>query len=65
MGWNQLPADWLLYLGSRTVGFRGPDDVIVGTGAAMPYEGGYGYLALVLVTADWRRRRGLGTAGRA
>jgi GNAT superfamily N-acetyltransferase len=61
MGWNQLPADWLLYLRhGHTVGFRRPDGVVVGTGAAMPYEGGYGYLALVLVTADWRRR-GLGT----
>ena len=61
MGWNQLPADWLLYLRhGHTVGFRRPDGVVVGTGAAMPYEGGFGYLALVLVTAD-RRRRGLGT----
>ncbi len=61
MGWNQLPADWLLYLRQGHVaGFRNGDGTIVGTGAAMPYEGGYGYLALVLVTADWRRR-GLGT----
>ncbi len=61
MGWNQLPADWLLYLRhGHVVGFRRPDGTVVGTGAAMPYVGGYGYLALVLVTADWRRR-GLGT----
>lgn len=60
-GWNQLPADWLFYLRhGHTVGFRLPDGSVVGTGAAMPYEGGFGYLALVLVTADWRRR-GLGT----
>lgn len=61
MGWNQLPADWLLYLRhGHVVGFRDGDGTVVGTGAAMPYEGGFGYLALVLVTAD-RRRRGLGT----
>lgn len=61
MGWNQLPVDWLLYLRhGHVVGFRNDDGMIVGTGAAMPYEGGFGYLALVLVTVDWRRR-GLGT----
>ena len=60
-GWNQRPEDWLLYLEhGHTVGCRTDDGTIVGTAAAMPYEGGYGYLALVLVTPDWQRR-GLGT----
>ena len=60
-GWNQLAEDWLLYLRhGHAVGFQGDDGQIVGTAAAMPYEGGYGYLALVLVTPAWRRQ-GLGT----
>ncbi len=56
-GWNQVPEDWSLYLKrGYSVGFRDGSGNVVGTAAAMPYERGYGYVALVLVTPDWRRR---------
>ncbi|MGQ9369253.1 GNAT family N-acetyltransferase [Azospirillum sp. ST 5-10] len=61
-GWNQTAADWDLFLGHGTVfglcdGVGGPP---VATGAVLPYDGGFAWIGMVLVTAARRRAR-LGT----
>jgi GNAT superfamily N-acetyltransferase len=60
-GWNQITDDWRLFVeAGRTVGFRDPSGILIATAAALPYEGPFGYVSMVLVTTSWRRR-GLAT----
>ncbi|WP_052213658.1 GNAT family N-acetyltransferase [Belnapia sp. F-4-1] len=60
-GWNQVEADWRLFLRHGTVhGQRGADGALRATGAVLPY-GPFGWISMVLVTAS-ARGRGLGTA---
>lgn len=60
-GWNQTEDDWRHFIregrsfGNRTAGGR-----LVASAAALPYDGPFGFVSMVLVTADWRRR-GLAT----
>jgi GNAT superfamily N-acetyltransferase len=58
-GWNQAPEDWRIFLDHGAV--HGIHDAarLVATGAILPY-GGFGYVGMVLVTAE-ARGRGLGT----
>lgn len=60
-GWNQTADDWRHFMEcGDVVGAR--DDVgrLVASAAALPYEGAFGFVAMVLVTKTWRRR-GLAT----
>jgi GNAT superfamily N-acetyltransferase len=61
-GWNQTADDWALFIARGcTCGFRDPDDGrLVATAAALPYEGGLGWISMVLV-APAHRHRGLAT----
>jgi len=60
-GWNQTAEDWRHFMErGDVVGAR--DDVgrLVASAAALPYDGAFGFVAMVLVTKTWRRR-GLAT----
>ena len=60
-GWNQTADDWLHFIREgSTFGNRAPDGRLVASAAALPYDGPFGFVSMVLVTADWRRR-GLAT----
>ncbi len=63
-GWNQTLDDWRLFLAhGHTVGCRSDDDDgrLVASAAALPYEGGLGWISMVLVDPAFRHR-GLATA---
>lgn len=54
-GWNQTEADWHFFLREGRVWGLHDGGRLVATGAALPYPG-YGFVAMVLVTADARRQ---------
>lgn len=60
-GWNQLPADWRLFLTHGQVFgiFDGP--VLAATAAIMPYDDSFAWISMVLTRKAWRQR-GLGSA---
>lgn len=59
-GWNQTSEDWEVFFAHGTVlGIR-DGDRLVATSAVLPYGEKFGWLSMVLVTAEWRRR-GLAT----
>ena len=60
-GWNQTADDWRLMLGfGQGIGVAAPDGRLVATALTLPFGGRFAWIAMVLVTADWRRR-GLAT----
>ncbi len=55
-GWNQTEADWLIFMRQgRAFGIK-TGDRLVASAAILPFAGGFGWISMVLVTADWRRR---------
>ena len=60
-GWNQTADDWRLMLGrGNGFGIQAPDGRLVATAVAHGYDGLFGWISMVLVTQDFRRR-GLAT----
>ncbi len=59
-GWNQTAEDWKVFFAHGTVLGIAHGDRLVATSAVLPYGGQFGWLSMVLVTAEWRRR-GLAT----
>lgn len=60
-GWNQTPDDWRHFiLHGHAFGFRETEGKLVASAAALPYDGPYGFVGMVLVTQQWRRQ-GLAT----
>ncbi len=60
-GWNQSAADWGLMLeAGRGFGYQAPDGRLVATGVIVPFGHRFGWISMLLVSRDWRRR-GLGT----
>ncbi len=60
--WNQTADDWrtMLALGEG-YGLVAPDGTLVATSLALPFpSGGFGWISMVLVTEQWRRK-GLAT----
>ena len=56
-GWNQVADDWRHFIEmGKTIGVRDGDGRLVASAAALPYDGPFGFIGMVLVTADWRRR---------
>ena len=54
--WNQTAADWSVFMThGECYGVRA-DDRLVASAAILPFEGGFGWISMVLVTAQWRRR---------
>jgi GNAT superfamily N-acetyltransferase len=56
-GWNQVAADWRLFL-DLGAGFAVRDAAagLVGTAATLPYPSGFGWISMVLVPKAFRRR---------
>lgn len=56
-GWNQVAADWRLFL-QLGQGFAARDAAagLVGTAATLPYPSGFGWISMVLVAKAFRRR---------
>ena len=55
-GWNQNAADWSVFFSHGTVlGFT-IDDRLAATAATLPYGNDFGWVSMVLVTAEWRGR---------
>src|SRR6266699_2325281 len=47
VGWNQTADDWRLFIAhGRTIGLFDGDDGLVATGAALPYDNGFGYISM-------------------
>jgi GNAT superfamily N-acetyltransferase len=59
-GWNQTAEDWKVFFTHGTVLGITLGDRLVATSAVVPYGRDFGWLSMVLVTAEWRRR-GLAT----
>ena len=60
-GWNQTADDWRLMLElGEGIGCWEPDGAPIASALVLPYDGGFAWLSMVLVTAPWRRR-GLAT----
>jgi GNAT superfamily N-acetyltransferase len=60
-GWNQLAADWRIFLDLGTVyAVRNSSGRVVATAATLPYGGRFAWISMVLVTGEYRRR-GLAT----
>lgn len=60
-GWNQLPADWRLFMAHGKVFGLFDGEVLVATAAIMPYGEDFAWIGMVLTRKDWRGR-GFGTA---
>lgn len=61
-GWNQVRADWQIFLAlGHALKVNGADGSLDATAATLPYAGGFGWISMVLVTAS-RRRQGLATS---
>jgi GNAT superfamily N-acetyltransferase len=60
-GWNQIAADWRMFLELGTVhAVRNSAGQVVATAATLPYGGRFAWISMVLVTAAYRRQ-GLAT----
>jgi hypothetical protein len=60
-GWNQVPADWQLMIEhGDSFGRFTKDGRLVASGLTVPFSGRFGWISMILVTAEFRRR-GLAT----
>ena len=59
-GWNQVAADWRMFLAFGTVYAVRAEGRVVATAATLPYGGRCAWISMVLVAAD-HRRKGLAT----
>lgn len=54
--WNQTAADWSVFMtAGECYGVRAGGR-LVASAAILPFSGGFGWISMVLVTAEWRRR---------
>ena len=59
--WNQTAADWRIFLElGRVYAMHAPSGRMVATTATLPFGGGFAWISMVLVAAEYRRR-GLAT----
>lgn len=54
--WNQTVADWTVFIDYGEVYGIRTGGRLVASAAILPYGGGFGWVSMVLVTADWQRR---------
>ena len=60
-GWNQVAADWQLFLShGHALKVPASDGGIAATAATLPYSSGFAWISMVLVRGD-HRRRGIAT----
>lgn len=56
-GWNQNAADWRIFLElGSVIAMKTSDARLVATAATLPYPSGFGWISMVLVAAELRRR---------
>ena len=56
-GWNQVAADWRIFLDLGTVyAVRNGAGRVVATAATLPHGGRFAWISMVLVTAEYRRQ---------
>src|ERR1700722_13617954 len=56
-GWNQIAADWQIFLDlGSAVGIVGADGRLIATAATLPHAGRFAWISMVLVTAAQRRQ---------
>jgi GNAT superfamily N-acetyltransferase len=56
-GWNQVAADWSIFLDLGTVhAVRNEAGRVIATAATLPYGGRFAWISMVLVAPDYRRR---------
>ncbi len=54
--WNQTAEDWTIFVRhGQAYGVRAAGR-LVASAAILPFGGGFGWISMVLVTAEWRRR---------
>jgi GNAT superfamily N-acetyltransferase len=54
--WNQISDDWTVFMEiGEAYGMRA-ENRLVASAAILPFGGGFGWISMVLVTAEWRRR---------
>jgi GNAT superfamily N-acetyltransferase len=57
VGWNQTAADWALFIAhGRVIGLWDGQGRLVATAASFPYDNRFGWISMVIVAPDWRRR---------
>ena len=59
-GWNQVAADWRIFLDFGTAYAVRSGGRVIATAATLPYGGRCAWISMVLVSAE-HRRRGLAT----
>ena len=56
-GWNQIEADWRLMVGRElAIGVSTEEGRLVASGLSVPYGDIFAWIAMILVTAEFRRR---------
>jgi GNAT superfamily N-acetyltransferase len=56
-GWNQVKADWEVFLDlGRTFAVKSEHGRVAATAAVLPYPSGFGWISMVLVDQAYRRR---------
>lgn len=61
-GWNQTRDDWRFFIEHGAgLGCREASGRLIASAAALPYDGPFGFIGMVLVTSEFRRR-GIATA---
>jgi hypothetical protein len=57
VGWNQTAADWAMFVRyGRALGLFEAGEHLVATAASLPYDAGFGWVSMVIVAPEWRRR---------
>ena len=61
-GWTQIAGDWRLMIDlGEAIGVRDANGALVASALALPFDGPFAWIRMVLVTAAYRRR-GIATA---
>ncbi len=59
--WNQVADDWqFMITKGNAFGFFTSENELIASALALPFEGSFGWISMVLVTSEWRRK-GLAT----
>lgn len=59
--WNQIADDWQFMISNGDAfGFSSHENQLISSALALPFEGSFGWISMVLVSASWRRK-GLAT----
>lgn len=59
--WNQVEADWsMMVTAGNAIGIENSEGRLIASALTLPYGDRFGWISMVLVTADWRKQ-GLAT----